>query len=107
MNETIGTRLKVARDKAGMYQEDAAKAMKMSRPTLSAIESSKRCVSADEVREYAELYNVSPIYLLYGNDDVAMARFQRLTEYTKRFYNLSSDQQQVILNMMEDMKEKK
>lgn len=34
MDKTIGIRLKEARNNVGMYQEDAARSMEMSRPRL-------------------------------------------------------------------------
>ena len=51
MDKTIGIRLKEARNNVGMYQEDAARSMEMSRPTLSAIEAGKRAVTAEKIKE--------------------------------------------------------
>ncbi len=81
MDNTIADRLKEARNKAGMHQEDAARSMEMSRPTLSAIESGKRVVSAEEIREFSALYDVSSNWLLYGDNSEEEARMKRLGKY--------------------------
>lgn len=60
MDNTIADRLKEARNKAGMHQEDAARSMEMSRPTLSAIESGKRVVSAEEIESFLH-YMMCPV----------------------------------------------
>ena len=54
----IGDRLRVARTDARLNQEDAAKALSVSRPTLIAIEKGHRKVKLEELDHLAELYNV-------------------------------------------------
>ena len=65
MDKTIGIRLKETRNNVGMYQEDAARSMEMSRPTLSAIEAGKRAVTAEEIKDFAGLYHVTTNWLLF------------------------------------------
>ena len=65
---SFGERLKEARILSGMRQLDAAKAMGMSRPTLSAIEADKRPLRASEVHEFAALYHVSTASLMEDED---------------------------------------
>jgi len=68
MDKSLGIRLKEARNKISMYQENAAQSMKMSRPALSAIEAGKRTVTAEEVKDFAEIYHVTTNWLLFGDD---------------------------------------
>ena len=76
MSQSIGERIKIARKKVNILQEDAAQAMEMSRPTLSAIESDKRVVTAEDIIHFAELYHVSATELLYGfKEDLDEAQF--------------------------------
>ncbi|AWI09514.1 XRE family transcriptional regulator [Ereboglobus luteus] len=53
---TLGERLRVARANAGLTQEDAAKRLGVSRPTLVAIEQGQRKVRAEELRTLADIY---------------------------------------------------
>ena len=76
MDKTIGIRLKEARNNVGMYQEDAARSMEMSRPTLSAIEAGKRAVTAEEIKDFAGLYHVTANWLLFGADQEEENRMQ-------------------------------
>lgn len=69
MKRTIGERLKKARKDAKIRQGAAAEKMEMSRTTLSAIESDKRLVWAEEITKFAEMYKVSANELLYGFAD--------------------------------------
>lgn len=56
-NSLLG-RLRAAREKAGLSQNDAAKAMGMHRPTISQIEGGYRRVTVEEAKKFAELYGV-------------------------------------------------
>lgn len=69
MKRTIGERLKKARKDVKIRQGAAAEKMEMSRTTLSAIESDKRLVWAEEITKFAEMYKVSANELLYGFAD--------------------------------------
>jgi len=60
----IGDRLRTARSRSGLTQEDASQKLKMARTTLVAIEKGQRRVRADELRRLADLYNVSVNALL-------------------------------------------
>lgn len=60
----IGGRLQAARRMAGMSQLQAARGMKMHRPTISMIEAGDRRVNAEELVRFAALYHVDPSVLL-------------------------------------------
>jgi transcriptional regulator with XRE-family HTH domain len=59
----IASRLREARRLAGLSQGQVAKRMDMHRPTVSEIEAANRRVSADELKQFAELYDVKMAYL--------------------------------------------
>jgi transcriptional regulator with XRE-family HTH domain len=59
----IAARLREARRLAGFSQGQVAKRMDMHRPTVSEIEAGNRRVSADELKQFAELYDVRMAYL--------------------------------------------
>jgi transcriptional regulator with XRE-family HTH domain len=60
----LSTRLRQAREAAGLSQGQAARLLEIHRPTLSNIEAGERKVSAGELKQFAELYKVSTEWLL-------------------------------------------
>jgi transcriptional regulator with XRE-family HTH domain len=59
----IADRLREARRLSGLSQGQVAKKMDLHRPTVTEIEAGNRRVSADELKQFAELYDVSMSYL--------------------------------------------
>lgn len=108
MSQTIGDRLKIARKRSNIYQADAAEAMGMARPTLSAIESNKRAVSAEEIKQFAELYHVSVLELLYGfkeqpEHEEFSSQKQRLLTYVSGYANLKPEYQEKVLELIQSL----
>ena len=101
MLDPTGERVKNARLKCGMKQEDAATAMGMSRPTLSAIEAGKRMVYAYEIPKFAALYHVTANELIYGEE--WCKRENRLQSYAPMFSKLKERDQQKIMSIMRGM----
>lgn len=60
----LGERLRAARSKAGLTQEDAAQSLNLARTTLIAIERGQRKVRPEEIRSMADLYSSSVNALL-------------------------------------------
>lgn len=84
-----------------MKQEDAAEAMEMSRPTLSAIEAGKRMVYAYKIPKFAALYKVTANELLYGEE--WCKRQRRLQSYNQLFSKLKERDQQRVITIMQGM----
>jgi transcriptional regulator with XRE-family HTH domain len=59
----IAGRLREARTLAGLTQGQAAKKMDMHRPTISEIEAGNRNVTMPEISQFAEVYDVDPVWL--------------------------------------------
>jgi Zn-dependent peptidase ImmA (M78 family) len=76
----LARRLRVARMKAGLTQEQAADALKMARTTLIAIEQGQRRIRPEELRLMAEIYGVSVNALLRSSSVVVdlVPRFRAL-----------------------------
>ena len=126
---SFGERLKEARILSGMRQVDAAKAMGMSRPTLSAIEADKRPLRASEVHEFADLYHVSTASLMEDEESVLEEKnaeettrkenkrkeadqttkedkqFARLLEYQNGFKRLSKKKQEKVLKYIRKLQD--
>lgn len=71
LQERIGRRLRAAREKAGLSQEQAAVSLGSTRATLALWESGARKAPATAVHGLARLYRVSGDYLLTLSDDPA------------------------------------
>jgi transcriptional regulator with XRE-family HTH domain len=67
---TIATRLRAAREQAGLSQGQVAKLLGLQRPSISELEAGRRRVSAEEVSRFAEIYNVSVSWLMKQESEV-------------------------------------
>ncbi len=63
VRETVATRLRMARELAGLSQGQIAKFMNLHRPTISEIEAGRRRVTADELRKFAHHYRTGVAWL--------------------------------------------
>jgi len=59
----IASRLRLAREQAGLSQGQVARILQMHRPTISEMEAGRRSVSAEELVRLAEIYGVSLTWL--------------------------------------------
>jgi transcriptional regulator with XRE-family HTH domain len=62
--QAMALRLREARRLSGLSQGQVAQQMKLHRPSITEVESGKRRVSAEELKRFAELYDVSISYLV-------------------------------------------
>lgn len=78
----LGERLRVARTRAGLTQEQAAGVLELARTTLVAIEKGQRRIRADELRASLKAYRISANTLLRPEavQVEAMPRFRALAE---------------------------
>jgi transcriptional regulator with XRE-family HTH domain len=63
LRKQIASRLRLARETAGLSQGQVAKKMDLHRPTISEIEAGRRRVSAEELTRFAEIYDVDVSWL--------------------------------------------
>jgi transcriptional regulator with XRE-family HTH domain len=66
----LATRLRAARERAGLSQGQVAKLMGAQRPTISEIEAGRRKVAAEEVKRFADIYKVSVSWLLDARSEL-------------------------------------
>ena len=66
----LASRLRAAREKAGLSQGQVAKMLGLHRPTISEIEAGRRRISAEELSQLAKLYDVSVSWLANGQAEV-------------------------------------
>ncbi len=60
----MAERLRLAREQAGLSQGQVARLLDKHRPTISEMEAGRRRVMAEEAAAFADLYEVSPSWLL-------------------------------------------
>src|SRR5581483_11559773 len=60
----IASRIREARKAAGLSQGQVAKLLGLQRPSVSELEAGRRRVSSDELARLADLFEVSPTWLL-------------------------------------------
>jgi transcriptional regulator with XRE-family HTH domain len=66
----LATRLRAAREQAGLSQGQVAKMLGLHRPSISELEAGRRRVSAEEVSRFAEIYNVSVSWVMSEEPEV-------------------------------------
>ncbi len=76
IKEVVSLRLKMARETAGLSQNQVAKMLGLKRPAISEIEAGRRKVSADEIAKLAEYYDVDVSWLL----NTKIAEFNEVQE---------------------------
>ena len=78
LKQLIAARLKEARKLAGLSQGQAANKMNMQRPAVSEIEAGNRNVTATELAQFAEIYDVSLAWLVGEGPDQLDPQDERL-----------------------------
>jgi transcriptional regulator with XRE-family HTH domain len=66
----IATRLRAAREQAGLSQGQVATLLGLQRPSISEIEAGRRRVPGEELTRLAEIYNVSISWLMRDESEV-------------------------------------
>ena len=92
-------RLKNLRKNRHLSQEFVANKLNIPRTALVAIESNKRKISAEELRSFAELYNVSLDELMYGTPKTVNEK--NISYFIEKFSTLSTSAQNEILNFID------
>lgn len=67
---TIASRLRAAREQAGLSQGQVATMLDLHRPSVSEVEAGRRRVSAEEISRFAEIYNVSVSWLMNEQSEI-------------------------------------
>ena len=83
---TLGEKLKAARKKAGLSQEELAKKVSVSRQAITKWENNKGIPDVENLKALAALFDVSVDYLLSDADDLSVQVIREpidLTQYRK------------------------
>lgn len=93
--ENLGTRLKKAREYLELTQDDVAKLMKVTRVTITNIESGKRKVSAEELSKFSKIYGWTMEELMEGKKSK-----KEVPMFARTFSELSKQDQDEIINLI-------
>lgn len=66
----IASRVRAARENAGLSQGQVAKLLRVHRPTITEIEAGRRKISSEELSQLAKIYNVSVSWLADGKSEL-------------------------------------
>lgn len=66
LRNEIASRLRSAREAAGLSQGQVARRLEMHRPTISEIEAGRRKVTAEELNKFGDLYGIDANWITNG-----------------------------------------
>ena len=76
--KAIGSRLRAAREMAGLSQAQVAKKLELHRPSVSEMEAGRRKVTADELSRLAKIYAVSISWLACSEEENSRPEMDRI-----------------------------
>ncbi len=100
----IGGRLRSARENAGLSQAQVAKLLDVHRPTVSEMEAGNRRVSADELAQLAEIYEVSVDWLVRGLDEDPDPDRDRVELAARELLKLKTEDLDRVLGLIKSMR---
>ena len=101
--EGIASRLRLAREMAGLTQGQVAKNLGWHRPTVSEIEAGRRKVSAEEVSRLAELYGVNVPWII-GEKQISSVTNDRVELAARELGKLKEEDLDHILQLIKALK---
>lgn len=100
----IASRLKEARKMAGLSQFQISKLLNMHRPTISEIEAGNRRVSAEELTNFAKIYDVTTSWLLGESEEQLEVDDPRLQLAARELSKLKSKDLDRLMRLLASMR---
>lgn len=100
----VAARLREARKLAGLSQGQVAKLLRLHRPTITEIEAGNRRVSAEELSQLAEIYDVTVSWLLAESADKLEESDPRLQLAARELSKLKPDDLDRLLRLLASMR---
>ena len=101
----IAERLREARKLAGLSQRQVAKMLGLHRPSVSEMEAGNRRVSADEIAQLGEIYDVSVAWLLGEAPETLDVKDPRLELAARELTKLKPDDLENLLKLLAAMRD--
>ena len=102
--EAVGSRLRWAREQAGLSQAQVAERLKVHRPTISQLEAGKRHVRADEIASLSTLYDVREDWIVRGSTTDEVRNDPRFAIAARELSKLKPDDLDTILRLLSALK---
>lgn len=99
---TLPSRLRWAREQAGLSQGQVAKMLGVHRPTISSIESGERAVKAEEIVFFAETYDINTEWILRGN--AAIPEDETMQMVARKLSKLSAEDLNKVLQVVKTLR---
>ena len=104
--KVVASRLRTAREMAGLSQAQVAKILGLHRPSVSEMEAGRRKVSVDELTKLAEIYSVDIVWLAGSTPDTKKGE-ERIRFAARQLAKLKSDDLDKILNLLHALRPQK
>ncbi|MGH7651512.1 MAG: helix-turn-helix domain-containing protein [Gemmatimonadaceae bacterium] len=104
--ETLGERLREAREYLGFSQEDTAKFLGVPRSALSLMETGQRKVDAFELKKLATLYE-RPIEYFTGSDAIGSSFGSDIQHLARKVSELSQDDREELSRFADFLRSRK
>ena len=101
----IASRLRWAREQAGLSQGQVAQRMDVHRPTISQIEAGERNVRIEELDQFAEIYGVSREWLVDGDEVLLGERDPRIQVAARELGKLKGADLDAILRLIQVLRD--
>ena len=99
----IGSRLSLARKRAGLSQSQVAIELKLPRPSISEIESGRRRVAADELVAFAKLYSVDMGWLAGGDEENVNVIRDQLQLAARKVAGLKKEDLEKVIDLLNSL----
>jgi transcriptional regulator with XRE-family HTH domain len=103
--EAIASRLRAAREAAGLSQGQVARELGLHRPTISEMEAGRRRVAAEELATFARLYAVSPTWLSCADTAQVDPAEDRLMLAARELSRLKPEDLNRLLDLLKTMRQ--
>lgn len=104
LKEVIASRLRLAREQAGLSQNQAAKLLGLQRPAISEIEAGRRKISADEIAQLSEIYDVDVSWLLSTKQTEFNETYEKFELAAREFSKLNPEDAKRLLDVLSTLK---
>jgi transcriptional regulator with XRE-family HTH domain len=102
----IASRLRLARERAGLSQGQVARLLEIHRPTVSEIEAGRRRVTAEELAVFAEKYDVEVWWLLGEDNQAVDHRRDKMELAARELSKLSADDLNRVLDLLASLRDR-
>lgn len=102
----VASRLRLAREQAGLSQGQVAKMLNLHRPSISEMEAGRRKVSTQEIKKLAEIYNVKVSWLACEDTDEPDPDQDRIQLAARELAKLKQEDLDRVLQLLSALRQK-